>query len=58
MINEVLNVLEKMQECIHELRQDVERLDDNKGIQIGNSSFDYLDSTMAELKYWIKRSPK
>lgn len=53
-MDEVVKVLKHMQNCIHELRSNVEALDDNQGIQIGRSTFDYLDESMEELKNKLK----
>jgi ribosome-binding protein aMBF1 (putative translation factor) len=53
-LDNVFEALKQIQECIHELRRDVESLQDDGGIQIGNSTFDCMDSAIKELKQSIK----
>jgi hypothetical protein len=53
-MKEIIEVLQRMQECINELKNDVDRLDEDQGIQIGNSSFDYMDQAMDNLKNKLK----
>lgn len=54
MEEKVYETLKHIQECVHELRRDVESLQGDSGVQIGNSTFDYMDTAINELKNVIK----
>lgn len=56
MTEEMVIVLRLMQECIQDLRGDVENLQgEDAGIQIGNSTFDYMDMAIEKIENKIKK---
>lgn len=49
-MKEVIKALKHIQDCIHEIKRDVESLQEDSGIQLGNSTFDYMDKAIDSLE--------